>query len=506
MREIVRSVKNNNTQYAAIEWNEQDVYHQTILYFESESHADNPLAFHENIEQLYKKWLVGDAVDFTITPQNYSWDVNQNLVPTIALQHDKNEYLAKKVLRKIQQKVNAAQIQSYQQSCVALIEKITPTTSAKELQSIAATAKELDEQIKASVASTKNATLEKGIITNGIGVEDYVVLKNDLAKVFDKLKQVKDDAAFNNYNILGAKVEALYAQSKSSENYNDTRKEIIELQKELFIANLLRWQKDELIARIRSAFDTINARQDEWRTAQNSVKSEQAIALQAKYDTTILQALAKNFSEGFALLKSLQDVTNVSNLSKESRDTFYTKLNEAFTTLKGKADEENEANFTTAQKIVEVALLSSSNTELFKDARAILTAAQNDLKEIRLNKNHKDVLFTQLRTAFDELNKKQDEYFANRKKEKNEHLENLLQTLRRAYVRKQEGMETLYKARTNIEEKTGMFKNTKHSTNELLNQFLERLTDINKKIDGAEKELVQLKKKIEKIEKEVGEK
>ncbi len=65
-------------------------------------------------------------------------------------------------------------------------------------------------------------------------------------------------------------------------------------------------------------------------------------------------------------------------------------------------------------------------------------------------------------------------------------------------------MERLYQARQNIEAKTGMFKNTKSSTNELLNQFLERLTDINSKIDTAEKDIVQLKKKVGKIEKEVG--
>ncbi|MBL0145683.1 MAG: hypothetical protein IPP48_07885 [Chitinophagaceae bacterium] len=64
-------------------------------------------------------------------------------------------------------------------------------------------------------------------------------------------------------------------------------------------------------------------------------------------------------------------------------------------------------------------------------------------------------------------------------------------------------MERLYTARQNIQDKTGMFKNAKPGTNELLNQFLERLTDIDKKIAGAEKEVEQLKKKIEKIEKEV---
>jgi archaellum component FlaC len=505
MREIVRSVQENNTQYAAIEWNELDIYNQQLFYFESDDHIAEALAFHENIEVLYKKWLVGEDVQFTIDKKQYSWNVAENLVPTIALQKDKNEYLAKKVQKKIQQQLNQKQTATFSKTIQELAAKINTSISNEELQGISASAKEIDEQIKKAVAATKNISLEQGVVEHGISTEEYVQLKNELAALFDKLKLVKDDVAFNNYNILGARVEALYAQSKSSENYNDTRKEIIELQKELFTANLLRWQKDELIARIRSAFDTINARQDEWRSHQNEVKTEQASALQAKYEEIIPKALELNFSEGFAVLKNLQEITNITNLSKESRDAFYLKLNEAFTTIKTKADEENDANYNLALKTVEVAIVSSNTSELFKDARAILTSAQNELKEIRLNRKHKDELFGKLRTAFDELNKKQDEYFTQRKKENNEHLQNLLQTLKRALARKEEGMERLYAARQNIQDKTGMFKNTKPGTNELLNQFLERLTDINKKIEGAEKELQQLKKKIEKIEKEVAE-
>jgi chromosome segregation ATPase len=506
MREIVRSVKENNTQYAAIEWNEQDIYSQQLFYFETDDHAADALAFHENIEVLYKKWLVGEDVQFTIEKKQHHWNVTENLVPTIALQKEKNEYLAKKAQKKIQQQLNQKQTAIFSKTIQELADKITTTSSNEELQAISASAKEIDEQIKNAVAATKNISLEQGIIEHGISTEEYVQLKNELAALFDKLKQVKEDVAFNNYNILGAKVEALYAQSKSNENYNDTRKEIIELQKELFTANLLRWQKDELIARVRSAFDTINARQDEWRSNQTVVKTEQASALQSKYDEIIPKALELSFSDGFAMLKNLQEITNITNLSKESRDAFYVKLNEAFTTIKTKADEENDANYTLAQKTVDVAIVSSNTSELFKDARAILTSAQNDLKEIRLNKKHKDELFGKLRTAFDELNKKQDEYFTQRKKENNEHLQNLLQTLKRALARKEEGMERLYTARQNIQDKTGMFKNAKPGPNELLNQFLERLTDIDKKIAGAEKELEQLKKKIEKIEKEVAEK
>src|SRR6187402_1159069 len=189
------------------------------------------------------------------------------------LQMEKNEYLARKAQKKIQQHFDKQQSEKYAATINALADTIQSNSTKEELQQISADAKTIDEQLKKAVGATRNSSLQDGVIAESIGREDFLTLKDLLAKLFDKLKQVKEDAFFNNYNILGARVEAAYAQSKSSENFNDTRKEIITLQKELFEANLNRWQKDELIARIRKAFDNINERHDEWRSGQVLVKN-----------------------------------------------------------------------------------------------------------------------------------------------------------------------------------------------------------------------------------------
>jgi len=304
MREIIRSAENNNTQYAAINWESGDLFNYPVFYFESADHENAPLPFHEHVESLYKKWLVGEEMDFTIPVKHYQWNCKENLVPTVMLQQEKNEYLAKKAQKKIQQHFDKIQSDKYAGIITALQEKIQDSSTRDELQQISADAKAIDEQLKKAAAATRNISLQDCVIADSIGREDYLVLKDLLAKLFDKLKQVKEDAYFTNYNILGARVEAAYAQSRSSEDFNDTRKEIITLQKELFEANLNRWQKDELIARIRKAFDNINERHDEWRSSQTLVRTEQADALQLKYDETIPNALSLNFSDGFAMLKN----------------------------------------------------------------------------------------------------------------------------------------------------------------------------------------------------------
>jgi hypothetical protein len=64
MREIVRNTVGDNTQFAAIDWGNSDLFNYPVFYFESADHDADPLPFHENVEWLYKKWLTGEEVSF----------------------------------------------------------------------------------------------------------------------------------------------------------------------------------------------------------------------------------------------------------------------------------------------------------------------------------------------------------------------------------------------------------------------------------------------------------
>ena len=55
MREIVRSIQGNNTQFATIEWDGKDMYNYEIIMLQSDDN-DDLQPFNETIEALYKKW------------------------------------------------------------------------------------------------------------------------------------------------------------------------------------------------------------------------------------------------------------------------------------------------------------------------------------------------------------------------------------------------------------------------------------------------------------------
>ncbi|MDZ4807939.1 MAG: hypothetical protein SGI96_06670 [Bacteroidota bacterium] len=504
MREVVRSVQEDNAQFAAIEWDEKELFRYPVLLLQSKDNEDQKL-FNEAIEALYKKWLVGEEVSFTIKTQAYQWNVKEQFVPTLLNQPEKNEYLARKAQKLIQQHHNAITAEKLDKEITALQDKLTAGVTTEQLAAINNDAKAMDEKFKNAVAATKNITMEQKWVENGIDNNTYLNLKPKLNGIFDQIKKARLDSFDTNYNTIAPKVEAAYAQSRTDENFNETRKDLIALQKEVIAIPLERWQKNELMDRLRAAFDHINTKQDAWRLQQDTRRIEQTETLQKQYDLVIPQALNSPFSEGFSLLKDLQDYTNKSSVLREKREQFYTALDEAFKTIKQKADSENDANFELATRQVELAISTSANTELFKEARQILISAQNDLKEIRLGKKQKDELFGKLRIAFDILNTEQDAYFNQRRKENRNQLEDTLQQMKRILARKKEGMETLYNAKSNIESKASIIKVDKKSDGSIASQFKEKLVEITAKVEAAEKDIAQLEKKIGKLQHEISE-
>ncbi len=503
MREVVRSENSfGHQQFAGIEWSDVNLFNYDILVIEN-SNTLTPQSFNENIELLYKKWLVGDAVEFTIPTKISNWNLSENFVPNILGLAEKNEYLAIKAQKIIQQHYSKIQTEKFATEIDILIKDLDTANTHEEQNKIIDKAKIVEEQLRKSVASTKNISLEKKWVEDGIFSDSYLQLKPKLNQIFDKLKQIIANSFHQNYITISPKVEAAYVQSKLDENYNETRKNLIELQREVVDIRLERWQKNELMDRLRAAFDHINLRQDEWRTNEDAKRNEQSEGLQKEYDLIIPQAVNSNFSEGFSLLKNLQELTNKSSLTREKRDSFYKALDEAFTTIKQKADAENDANKEIAEKQIEVAIMDSKNVDLFKDARAILIAAQNELKEIRLNKKHKDELFGKLRVAFDALNEEQDAFYAEKRKENKNQLEDVLMNLKRVLARKKEGIETLYQAKANAESRTMVIRVDKNSDGSILNQFNHRIIEITAKVSEAEKAITQLETKIQKIESEL---
>jgi hypothetical protein len=502
MREIVRSNKNSLQQHAAIDWDSDNqlIYHITLL--QNEDNNDE-LAFNNSVEAMYKKWLMGEDCTYTANTKSILWNVEEKPIPDFLYEPEKNERLAKTAQRRIQAAYSASNSLLYDQQLSELIQKISVATEAETILTLTNEAREIEESIRNAVQKTKLQNPKQKWATDGLLNEAYLPLKSKLNQLFDSLKDNRTNVHHANYNLVAPKVEAFFALSKAPSHFSEARKELIALQKEVAALQMERWQKNELLDRIRAAFDNINASQEASRQLQDLKRSEQTEALQKQYELIIGQANSLPFAEAFALLKDLQDTTNKAQILRDSRSTFYSRLDEAFKAIKQKADSENSANYTIASKLVSLAVETSKQADLFKDARQILISAQNDLKEIRLGRQQKDELFAVLRSAFDQLNEEQEKFYAQKRQENAGRLEEALRNLKRIVARKKEGMEALYSAKQHAESKTSIIKVDKKSDGTIANQFLNRVKELTQKIEVAESDIAQLEKKIEKMEGEL---
>ena len=154
MREIVRSAQENNAQFAAIEWNEKELFQYQVLLLQSNENEDQRL-FNEAVETLYKKWLVGEESIFTIKTQSYQWNLKEQLVPTLLNQPEKNEYLARKAQKLIQQHYNNVTTEKLDAEIAALLNRLTGEVSNEQFAKINSDAKAMDEKLKNAVVASK---------------------------------------------------------------------------------------------------------------------------------------------------------------------------------------------------------------------------------------------------------------------------------------------------------------------------------------------------------------
>ncbi|MEM4261163.1 MAG: hypothetical protein QXG00_08015 [Candidatus Woesearchaeota archaeon] len=115
-------------------------------------------------------------------------------------------------------------------------------------------------------------------------------------------------------------------------------------------------------------------------------------------------------------LNTLKDYNKIIyglNLSREHHKEVYNITNAIFELLNKRQLEEQQRqeqvlynNYISLKQKFEEAIANSQSINDFKESRELLLAVQNELKEINLNKEHREELVILLNKAFEELNKK----------------------------------------------------------------------------------------------------
>ncbi|HRP01107.1 MAG TPA: DUF3945 domain-containing protein [Candidatus Kapabacteria bacterium] len=344
--------------------------------------------------------------------------------------------------------------------------------------------------------------------------------KDELIKIindaFDSLtnRQIEERENYEmecieNYHNLKGLVEHAVGFSKNSPIYAKSREALIKVQNEIKGKKLKRDQREELFQSIRTAFEAVNSKQDEERNSFDGETSDNFNKLKKIVDEAI--AFAQNteeFSVAREQLINAQSAIKGVKLKREQRDDLYAQIRTVFDELNSKqsvdrTEYESECNENYAkltQKVDDCFALVLGVTD-FKLIRESMITVQSEVKIAKLKKEQRSELFSRIREAFSQFDKKKDEFFSKRREERKSKLgeikDNLVEKLNRFQELLNKDIEQLEVFKKKIEEA--------NDNEVLVNDLNNRITAMNARINDKNKNIEDTNARIQDIDKEIAE-
>lgn len=218
--------------------------------------------------------------------------------------------------------------------------------------------------------------------------EDREELYGRLQNAFDDInKQIESERLLfeqetsRNFAALKKRVQEDVEKIIKSDDFHASREMLKELQQEIKNVKLFREQREELFGTVREAFDLINLRQDEERSAYEKESRKNHERLKARVEQGLLQAEGTHeYKETKEFLKKIQSEFKGIRMAKEQREELYNRLQTAFDILNKRLDE----FFHTKKKNWEVKMqyrLSEFSAEIFLQEEKLREDREN-LKEL----------------------------------------------------------------------------------------------------------------------------
>ncbi len=329
-------------------------------------------------------------------------------------------------------------------------------------------------------------------------------------KAFEEIsrKQMEERENFEmecieNYHNIKSKIDGLVEKSNTTTDFNVTRDELIDIQKQIKELKLKRDQREELFQTIRDCFEVLNKRQREERLSMDTeVTTNYAKMKKIVDDAIAFTTDNENYQDARDMLINAQAAIKGVKLRKEMRDELYQMIREVFSELNSKQSQERESfdsecaeNYSKlTAKVNDCFNLVHGVTE-FKLIRESLITVQSEVKIVKLKKEQRNELFSRIREAFNIFDKKKKEYFDKINEEKRSKLIAIKDNLDTKIRRLEETLISDKQALETAKDKVDAEVSEEEKANKI------RL--IEERIKEKEGRIAESKTRIEDIEKEI---
>jgi hypothetical protein len=242
----------------------------------------------------------------------------------------------------------------------------------------------------------------------------------------DSLEPAKnqEEDLYLNYLNLKEILETGLANAGRTENLRDAKGVLIDVQSHFKGLKLRHEDRETLYARLQEAFAVVNKKiEDERFNFEYESLANYADLKPAVAEASAQAANSADLRAAWDLLLGIQTRIKGAKLLREHRDELFAGLQDAFTMIKLRRDEERQVfdqeahhNYTRLKALVEKGLIQAEETHEYKETREFLKKIQSEFKGIKMIHEQREELYSRLQTAFDILGKRLDDFFRHKKK------------------------------------------------------------------------------------------
>ncbi len=269
--------------------------------------------------------------------------------------------------------------------------------------------------------------------------------------LFDKEKSEFEAESEKNFHQLAPKINEALIQTKyaSDDELNDVWNFCIQIQQEFKGIKMIKEVRESLYSQLQQAFDIIKEKKDQKKHKIEKKSIEIKGNLLPEIDALVTKTeTGNNLQELWEELMLNQQKVRESNLSYEVRNQLMAKLQEGFTVLKIRKDEEKSAyehsakdNVTKVEALINQAIEIANSTDNFKEGFEKLKEYQQSFRDYKLMNEDRERLYSKLQTAFETIKQRQNDFFNNKNKEAIDNFNRLKPIVEAALERARTSME-----------------------------------------------------------------
>ena len=236
-------------------------------------------------------------------------------------------------------------------------------------------------------------------------------------------KNQEEDLYLNYFNLREI-LEVGLENASHSGNLHEAKGFLIEVQSHFRGLKLRREDREELYNKLQDAFSALNKKiEDERLDFELTALSNYADLKPDVEKASDLATNSQNTKETWDFLIGVQNRIKGAKLVREQREELFGGLQEAFTMIKLRREEEqrvfeeeSQQNYIRLKALVEKGLIQAEETHEYKETREFLKKIQSEFKGIKMLHEQREELYSRLQTAFDILGKRLDDFFRYKKK------------------------------------------------------------------------------------------